>query len=187
MYLTGVNAGSSSSSCAHLRPPNAKLFARPQRSCLSHMMEWKGTAVPESDTLLLFPLLILSVLSSITGALLTRHRCLYSTHACVKPALANILNAASCVFLRAFSRGGIAERKGKKRLYDVQNGKCSSRRPTASRRQNTLPLHGPGAKARQGWTQLVLGGWRSALYGPEFRNKVLLGSTTERICFATSL
>jgi hypothetical protein len=151
------------------------------------MMEWKGTAVPESDTLLLFPLLILSVLSSITGALLTRHRCLYSTHACVKPALANILNAASCVFLRAFSRVGIAESKVKKRLYDLQNGKCSSRRPTASRRQNTLPLHGPGAQVRQGWTQLVLGGWRSALYGPEFRSKVLLGSTTERICFATSL
>jgi hypothetical protein len=51
-------------------------------------------------------------------------------------------------------RGGIAKRKGKKQPYDLLKAKCSLRRATASgaksRGQNTLPLHGPGATARQG-------------------------------------
>jgi hypothetical protein len=47
-------------------------------------------------------------------------------------------------------RGGTAETNDKERPYDVQNAKGSLRTLTTSRKQNTLPLHGPGAKARQG-------------------------------------
>jgi hypothetical protein len=73
--------------------------------------------------------------------------------------------------------------KSKKRAYDLQNAKRSLRAATASRGQNTLPLHGPVAKVCQEWTKLVLRSWKSAPYGPGQYSFITDGSASAAIAF----